>query len=111
VPVERELLRIAQEAIQNVKKHASARRLEVELDYFAASRSVVLEIRDDGKGIDPELADYLNPAGKPHSPPGHYGLTGMSERAAAIGAELSVRSAPGKGTVVRVEFKMDGATV
>ncbi len=108
---ERELLRIAQEAIQNVKKHAAARTLEVELDYFAASRSVVLEIRDDGRGIDAVLADDLEIAQHPHSPPGHYGLTGMGERAASIGAQLRVNSTPGKGTTVRVQLPSDGAKV
>lgn len=106
---ERELLRIAQEAIQNVKKHAAARTLDVELDYFAASRSVVLEIRDDGRGIDAGLAQDLEITRHPHSPPGHYGLTGMCERADTIGAQLRVVSRPGQGTTVQVSLPKDGA--
>jgi signal transduction histidine kinase/ligand-binding sensor domain-containing protein len=106
---EREFLRIAQEAIQNVKKHAAARRLEVELVYYPDARGVVLEVRDDGRGIEADLAEELAIERDPQSPPGHYGLTGMSERAAAIRAKLTVQSKPGKGTTVRVELKMDGA--
>jgi signal transduction histidine kinase len=52
---------------------------------------VALEVRDDGKGFA---------AGE--SLPGHYGLTGMSERAAAIGGTLEVASEPGTGTTVRL---------
>jgi signal transduction histidine kinase len=100
VETERELLRIAQEAIQNVKKHAGARRLEVELDYFV-SGGVSLEIRDDGRGLGSEMEAALKE--KMESPVGHFGLTGMRERAAAIGARLRVTSEVGEGTRVRVE--------
>jgi signal transduction histidine kinase len=97
---ERELLRIAQEAIQNVKKHAGARRVEVELDYFV-SGGVALEIRDDGRGLDTVMEAALKE--RVDSPAGRYGLTGMRERAAAIGAQLRVTSTAGEGTMVRVE--------
>jgi signal transduction histidine kinase len=99
---ERELLRIAQEAIQNVKKHADARRVEVELDYFAESGGVALEIRDDGRGLSSELEAALRDSIE--SPAGHFGLTGMRERAQAIGARLQMMSEAGKGTTVRVEI-------
>jgi signal transduction histidine kinase/ligand-binding sensor domain-containing protein len=89
---ERELLRIAQEAIHNVKKHAGAKHLSVELEY--GQDQIALEIRDDGRGF---AADS-----QPDSTPGHYGLTGMRERAAAIGGTLEVTSEPGQGTVVRL---------
>jgi signal transduction histidine kinase len=86
------LLRIAQEAIHNVKKHAGAKHLSVELEY--GQDQIALEIRDDGRGF---AADS-----QPDSTPGHYGLTGMRERAAAIGGTLEVTSEPGQGTVVRL---------
>ena len=86
---EREFLRVAQEAIQNVKKHARARHLFVQLQY--GTGEIALEVRDDGKGFA---------AGE--SLPGHYGLTGMRERAAAIGGTLEVTSEPGAGTAVRL---------
>ena len=87
---EREILRIAQEAIHNVKKHAGAEHLFVQLEYGAAG--IALEVRDDGRGFSP----------RPESAPGHYGLTGMRERAASIGGTLEVPSAPGTGTTVRL---------
>jgi signal transduction histidine kinase/ligand-binding sensor domain-containing protein len=87
---EQEILRVAQEAIQNVKKHAGARKLAVQLDY--GPQEIGLEVRDDGQGFAPDEA----PA------PGHYGLTGMRERAAVIGGKLEVTSEPGAGTTVRL---------
>jgi signal transduction histidine kinase/ligand-binding sensor domain-containing protein len=87
---ERELLRIAQEAIHNVKKHAAAGQLWMQLDY--GPDAIALEIRDDGRGgaMDGQRA-------------GHFGITGMKERAAAIGGTLDVSSVPGEGTTVRVK--------
>ena len=87
---EQEILRVAQEAIQNVKKHAGARKLVVQLDY--GPQEIALEVRDDGQGFAPDEA----PA------PGHYGLTGMRERAAVIGGAVEVTSEPGAGTTVRL---------
>jgi signal transduction histidine kinase len=89
---ERELLRVAQEAIQNVKKHAGASQLSVQLEY--GPETIALEVRDDGRG------GALN--GTSESSPGHFGLTGMRERAAAIGGTLEVTSAPGEGTTIRL---------
>jgi signal transduction histidine kinase len=88
---EQEILRIAQEAIHNVKKHAGASQLTVQLEYLTGE--VNLEVRDDGKG--------MNADGKLE--PGHYGLTGMKERAAAIGGTLEVTGAPGEGTTVSLK--------
>jgi signal transduction histidine kinase/ligand-binding sensor domain-containing protein len=87
---EQEILRIAQEAVHNVKKHAGASQLTVQLEYLPDE--VNLEVRDDGKG--------LTVNGKPESGPGHYGLTGMKERAAAIGGTLEVTGTTGEGTTV-----------
>lgn len=90
---ERELLRIAQEAIHNVKKHADAKNLTVLLEYGPAE--VALEVRDDGRGFA---------AGEDAAwQAGHFGLTGMRERAAGIGGTLEVTSAPGAGTTVRLK--------
>jgi len=89
---ERELLRVAQEAIHNVKKHAGAKHLFVQLEYGPAE--IALEVRDDGRGFAAE--------GRLESPPGHYGVTGMRERATAIGGRLEISSEPGSGTVVRL---------
>jgi signal transduction histidine kinase len=85
---EREILRVAQEAIHNVKKHAGARGLTVQLEY--GPNEVALEVRDDGRGFAADQAVEQ----------GHFGLTGMRERAALIGGELEVTSEPGGGTTV-----------
>jgi len=91
---EREFLRVAQEALHNVNRHAGAKHVFVELEYGAAA--ITLAVRDDGRGFE---------AGEPlESPPGHFGLTGMRERAAAIGGTLEVTSEPGAGTTVRLEM-------
>lgn len=79
--------RVAQEALNNISKHADARRVTVEL-WVEATR-VELRIRDDGKGFNPTqtAAD-------------HFGLSIMCERIAAIGGSLSIKSQPGQGTEV-----------
>jgi ligand-binding sensor domain-containing protein/signal transduction histidine kinase len=89
---EREFLRVAQEAIHNVKKHAGARHLFVQLEY--GQEEIALEVRDDGRGF--AASEEME------STPGRYGLTGMRERAAAIGGTLEVASEPGVGTTVRL---------
>ncbi|MGB9145742.1 MAG: two-component regulator propeller domain-containing protein [Acidobacteriaceae bacterium] len=90
--MERELLRVAQEAMHNVRMHAGASHLFVQLEY--GPEFIVLEIKDDGRGGAP-----LPDAG---AAAGHFGLTGMEERAAAIGGTLEVTSEPGAGTTVRL---------
>jgi len=94
---EREILRVAQEAIHNIKKHALARSLFVQLEY--AQDEIALEVRDDGKGFSPDETRESISGG---DGPGHYGLTGMQERAAVIGGVLEVTSEPGAGTAVRL---------
>ncbi|MCU1345017.1 MAG: Signal transduction histidine kinase [Acidimicrobiia bacterium] len=89
---ERELLRIAQEAVTNVERHARARRLTV--DWRCNGQRAELTVSDDGIGMNvdgPNRADA-------------YGLVGMKERVRSIGARIEVESAPGAGTVVRVKI-------
>ena len=90
---EREFLRVGQEAIHNVKKHAGAHHLAVQLEYGPAE--VALVVRDDGRGF--KMKEAVD------SPPGHYGLTGMRERAEAIGGTIEVTSELGFGTTVRLQ--------
>jgi signal transduction histidine kinase/ligand-binding sensor domain-containing protein len=94
---EQEILRVAQEAIHNIKKHALARSLFVQLEY--GQREIALEVRDDGQGFASDKTQESFPEGNGQ---GHYGLTGMKERAAVIGGVLDVTSEPGVGTAVRL---------
>ncbi len=87
------IYRIAQEALHNTVKHACARRLNLRL--CRRDETIVLEVSDDGVGFDSQ-ALY----------PGHLGLSSMRERAARLGGQLEVHSAPGCGTRVRAEFSI-----
>jgi len=100
---ESEILRIAQEALHNVKKHAGAASVKVQLEY--RRNEIALEVRDDGRGFA-----AANNGAPLESPPGHYGLTGMRERAEAIGGTLEVTSEPGAGTTVRMRAPAPGKT-
>jgi signal transduction histidine kinase len=88
--VEGVLLRVMQEAIANVVKHAAART--VRLTLACETRRVRLSIVDDGRGfvVDPDLQSYG----------GHWGLLGMRERASQLRGTLSIHSAPGAGTQI-----------
>jgi signal transduction histidine kinase len=89
---DRELLRVAQEAIHNSLRHARAEHLAVRLR--REDGRLVLEIEDDGVGFDP-AAGGLRAT--------HLGLTSMEERARRVGGRLEIHSAPGAGTRVRLE--------
>jgi signal transduction histidine kinase/ligand-binding sensor domain-containing protein len=86
-----EAFRIACEAIRNAFRHANATIVEGEVIYDDSLR---VRIRDDGKGMDPELAK----GGRA----GHYGLSGMRERALRIGGKLNIWSSPGAGTEIEL---------
>jgi signal transduction histidine kinase len=85
------LFRILQEILTNVARHARASLVSIRLT--ASASAVILEARDNGRGTD----DLLGKAA-------HLGLLGMQERAAAVGGTLRVRSAAGRGTMVRVRL-------
>lgn len=88
--VQANLFVIAREAVNNGVAHAGADRITVTMDY--RSDEMMLIVKDDGRGFDldqPRRSD-------------HWGLAGMRERARHIGASLTIRSAPGKGTEVKV---------
>jgi signal transduction histidine kinase len=86
------LYRIAQEALNNIAKHAEAE--QVVITFVDQSAGVSLEIRDDGLGFEPGETTAE-----------HLGLRIMKERAAAMGADFSIQSRPGQGTAVRVFWK------
>ncbi len=89
--IENELLRIAQEALTNVGKHAAASKVHIR--WSVTDGRGVLVVQDDGRGFDPALGIRGNA----------YGLVGMRERAASIGAILSISSEPGQGTTITVQ--------
>ena len=89
---ENELLRICQEAITNVVRHAAATEIDIQLQF--TRRRVKMTIVDNGRGF----------AGDAHSTmDGHFGITGMTERAQQIGGSLKVISSAGEGTRVQIE--------
>ena len=87
------LFRIAQEALNNALKHASATHIQVSL-HMEGSR-LTLAVRDNGEGFDRRAE--AGPGNRPH-----MGLESMQERAKLIGATCEVISTPGQGTTVRV---------
>jgi len=87
-----EIYRIAREALRNAFHHAQARHIEAEITY--GGRSFLLRIRDDGKGIPPEILEQGRP--------GHYGVRGMRERAQQIGGKLDIWSRLGAGTEIEL---------
>lgn len=92
------VLRVVQEALQNVRKHAAASSVSITTAATEATWSV--EIRDDGRGFD---VDAVAARGRRN-----FGLQFMRERADLIGAELEIRSRPGSGTIVRLAIPMGG---
>jgi signal transduction histidine kinase len=97
--VEREVLRIAREAVVNAVRHGEAGNILVRLEFDEDAFG--MEIRDDGRGF----------AGTPpDGSSGHFGLTGMRERAAAINGSLTVESSAGEGTQVKLEVPLNRGT-
>ncbi len=94
------LYRIAQESLNNILKHASAKRLTVLL--YRAGDNVILRITDDGGGFDVEA--LTRGAERNRS----FGLMIMSERARMMGGELELRSEPGSGTTVSALLPIGG---
>jgi PAS domain S-box-containing protein len=91
------LLRMGQEAITNALRHAQASQIDVELTFGDAE--LTLRVTDDGRGFAGDIAPRQ----------GHFGLTGMQERAGLIGAQLSVESQPGCGTRVELAWRFPRA--
>jgi len=92
--IEEDLYRIVLEALNNVVKHARARRVALRVCF--GEQRVTVEITDDGIGYDPVVARES----------GGLGLRGMEERALRINGKLEVTSVPGKGTTLRVEVPL-----
>jgi signal transduction histidine kinase len=91
--VEAELLRIAQEALSNVRRHADATVVWVRVS--VEEGRVVISVRDNGKGFDPGAVGSSG-----------FGLTSMAERAARVGGRLKIASRASDGTVVSVDVAL-----
>ncbi len=88
------LFRVAQEACNNIRKHAGASCVELRL--HEGSSELMLEVIDNGNGM----------AGDRRDSPKSFGLRGMAERMAMLGGDFSVASHPGKGTIVTVKLPL-----
>lgn len=93
--IREEVCRVALEILRNAYQHAEGHHIEAELRYGV--ETFRLRIRDDGRGVDPEV---LKEGGRP----GHWGLRGIRERAERIGAHVDFWSEAGAGTEVQIEI-------
>ena len=91
------LYRSVQEALHNVTRHSHAKNFAVKLE--RRPNKVALQIADDGVGFSPRITRE-----------GGFGLTGMRERAAALGGTVKIRSQREKGTTIRLVFPLDDET-
>jgi two-component system sensor histidine kinase DegS len=91
------LFRVAQEALNNVVKHAQASTVRVRIEFAPAGVTLVIE--DDGKGFD---------SSNEESPDGHFGLMGMRERLQLLQGKFVIKSTLGKGTRVMITAPLDG---
>lgn len=92
-----QLLRIAQEALTNIRKHAQATRVDVKLEN--TRQAVEMRIKDNGKGfILSDLEKF---------PPGYHGLNIIKERAEGLGGSLTISTAPGEGTEIKASLPLE----
>lgn len=95
------VFRIAQEAINNVVRHANADKIDIRLDY--SIDNIYLRVEDNGQGFDTNVV-LAKKAGKPTA----WGLLGMVERASLVGGTCNIFSHPGKGTLIEVNVPIIG---
>lgn len=94
-PIEHALISVASEAVTNAVKHGQATAIQIELEY--QGERLALVIKDNGLGFDPEQSGRRSNS---------FGLLGMRERVQALQGRLSVKSAPGGGSEIRVEIPL-----
>jgi two-component system nitrate/nitrite sensor histidine kinase NarX len=90
--VQAQLIRIVQEALSNIRKHANAKKVEINGTFDGDL--ILIKIQDDGYGFSPESVEGRS----------RYGLRGMRERAESIGADFQITSQPGQGTIVSLRM-------
>ena len=99
VTQEMQLIRIVQESLANIRKHAHAQAVRILLDCPRKNHYRIL-VEDDGVGFD-----YLDKEGKPGE---HIGLSIMEERAQKLGADFRIETEVGEGTRVELVYRLDG---
>ncbi len=97
--IETALFRVVQEAINNIARHSDALRAEIVFNFYPDHLQVT--VADDGRGFE------INPVLEPTSSRRGLGLLGMQERIDAIGGQLTLRSAPGVGTLVQITVPLN----
>ena len=98
------VFRIAQEAINNVARHAKASKIDIQLDY--TEDSIYLRVEDNGQGFNTDVV-LKKKSGKPAA----WGLLGMVERASLVGGTCNIFSSPGKGTLIEVNVPIKGEII
>lgn len=96
--IETATYRIVQEALTNIARHAAARKVSIVVERKAGFLEAIVE--DDGRGFDSE-AVLRSPV-----PGRHFGLCSMRERAALLGGAVTIDTAPGNGTLIRVQLPL-----
>ncbi len=89
------LFRVLQECLSNAARHARARSVEVRLAFDGDARRVLLSVKDDGQGFDPQAPKA-----------GHYGLVNLRERAMKVGGQVIIDSAPGRAPHITFSIPM-----
>lgn len=102
----RQILRVAQEALANAVKHSDADTVVLTCCYMKSADALLLEIADNGRGMVYEHYARTVASGTPHRASQGKGLSGMILRAGRMQGQLSVESAPGEGTRVRLQVPM-----
>jgi two-component system nitrate/nitrite sensor histidine kinase NarX len=98
--IQAQIIRIVQEALNNVRKHANAKNVWVSLSQ--KEQDLILEVRDDGCGFEPKDIPSTS----------RYGLQGMRERTDLIGADFQVISRVNEGTIIRIRLPLtSGVTI
>jgi two-component system nitrate/nitrite sensor histidine kinase NarX len=92
--VQGQMIRILQEALSNIRKHANAE--QVWILYRMDEQDLILEIKDNGIGFNPEDIPRIS----------QHGLRGMRERSELIGADFQVTSKPKSGTIIRIRMPL-----
>ncbi len=102
--VQAALLRICQESLINIRRHAQATRVQVDLAF--QPDAVTLRVRDNGVGFNPKAQDAGQDGASPARPPDRtgFGLMGMEQRARLLKGSFTISSERGKGTVVEVRI-------